>query len=203
MCASNSIHFRHTNGCSWESVKSFWDKPCVDPRGTRTPSPRIHAGCSNLLSYQGQTIAVPLLLNTSSGGKDIFEVKLTFEMLTVRGQQHSFSTHERVFLGKCPNLGIHAECSNLLSYHSQTSWNVHILGYSEWVAHTAPMYSRVRFLHRVFRSKQCVSEKTHYIFNVKPALVESLLGHKWKKNCGRYGFTSWIILSTIKISHHV
>ena len=29
---------------------------------------------------------------------DIFEVKLTFEMLTVRGQQHSFSTHERVFL---------------------------------------------------------------------------------------------------------
>ena len=30
-----------------------------------------------------------------------FEVKLTFEMLTVRGQQHSFSTHERVFLWKC------------------------------------------------------------------------------------------------------
>ena len=33
----------------------------------------------------------------------IFEVKLTFEMLTVRGQQHSFSTHERVFLRKCQN----------------------------------------------------------------------------------------------------
>ena len=30
-----------------------------------------------------------------------FEVKLTFEMLTVRGQQHSFSTHERMFLWKC------------------------------------------------------------------------------------------------------
>ena len=29
---------------------------------------------------------------------DIFEVKLTVELLTVRGQQHSFSTHERVFL---------------------------------------------------------------------------------------------------------
>ena len=29
----------------------------------------------------------------------IFEVKLTLEMLTVHGQQHSFSTHERVFLG--------------------------------------------------------------------------------------------------------
>ena len=31
---------------------------------------------------------------------DIFEVKVTIEMLTVRGQQHSFSTHERVFLWK-------------------------------------------------------------------------------------------------------
>ena len=31
----------------------------------------------------------------------IFKVKLTFEMLTVRGQQHSFLTHERVFLRKC------------------------------------------------------------------------------------------------------
>ena len=62
---------------------------------------------------------------------DIFEVKLT-----VRGQQHSFSTHERVFLWKCqsfwdrncldlrgartPNLRIHAECSKLLSYQGQT-----------------------------------------------------------------------------------
>ena len=54
----------------------------------------------------------------------------------MRGQQHSFSTHERVFLGKCqsfwdrkcrdlrgartPNLRIHVECSNLLSYQGQT-----------------------------------------------------------------------------------
>ena len=34
-------------------------------------------------------------------GWHFFKVKLTFEMLTVRGQQHSFSTHERVFLWKC------------------------------------------------------------------------------------------------------
>ena len=62
--------------------------------------------------------------------------ELRFEMLTVRGQQHSFSTHERVFLWKCqrfwdrkcldlrwtrtPNLRIHAECSSLLSSQSQT-----------------------------------------------------------------------------------
>ena len=77
-----------------------------------------------------------MLLNTGSGGIDIFEVKLTFDMLTVRGQQHSFWTHERVFLWKfqsfwdrkcldlrgtrTPNLRIHAECSNLLSYQGQT-----------------------------------------------------------------------------------
>ena len=38
------------------------------------------------------------VLNTGYGGIDVFEVKLTFELLTVRGQQHSFSTHERMFL---------------------------------------------------------------------------------------------------------
>ena len=32
-----------------------------------------------------------------------FEVKLTFEMLTVGGQQHSISTHERMFLWQCQN----------------------------------------------------------------------------------------------------
>ena len=57
-------------------------------------------------------------------------------MLTVRGQQHSFSTHERVFLWKCqsfwdkkcldlkgartPNLRIYAKCSNLLGHQDQT-----------------------------------------------------------------------------------
>ena len=77
-----------------------------------------------------------MFLNTGSGGRDIFEVKLTFDMLTLRVQQHSFSTHERVFLWKCqsfwdrkcldlrgtrtPNFRIHAECSNLLSYQGQT-----------------------------------------------------------------------------------
>ena len=64
------------------------------------------------------------------------KVKVTFEMLAVRRQQHSFSTHERMFLWKCqsfwdrkclylrgtrtPNLRIHAECYNHLSYQGQT-----------------------------------------------------------------------------------
>ena len=74
--------------------------------------------------------------NTGSDGKDIFEVKLKFGMLTVRGQQHSYSTHKLVFLWKCqsfwdrkyldlratlyPNLRIHAECFDHLTYQGQT-----------------------------------------------------------------------------------
>ena len=68
-----------------------------------------------------------------------FWTKLTFEMLTVRGKQHSFSTHERMFMWKCqsfsdrkcldlrgtrtPNLWIHAECSNHLSYQGHWGRN--------------------------------------------------------------------------------
>ena len=47
-----------------------------------------------------------MLLNTGSGGIDVFEVKLTLEMLTVCGQQHSFSAHERLFLGKVKFMGV-------------------------------------------------------------------------------------------------
>ena len=36
-----------------------WDRKCLDLRGTRTPNLWIHAECSNHLSYQGQTFAVP------------------------------------------------------------------------------------------------------------------------------------------------
>ena len=77
-----------------------------------------------------------MFFNTGSDGIYVFEVKFTFEMLTVRGQQHSFSTHERMFLWKCQsfwdrkcldlrgartsNLRIHAECSNHLSYQGQS-----------------------------------------------------------------------------------
>ena len=88
------------------------------------------------IGLSGPHICCPMLLNTGSGGIDIFWIKLTFEMLTVRGQQHSFLTQERGFLGKCqsfwerkcldlrgtqtPNLRINAECSNLLSYQGHT-----------------------------------------------------------------------------------
>ena len=38
---------------------------------------------------------------TGFGRIDIFVVKLTFEIITVCGQQHPFSTPERMFLWKC------------------------------------------------------------------------------------------------------
>ena len=59
MCVGSSIHFWLTNGCFCESVNL--ERKCLDLRGTRTPNLRIHAECSNHLSYQGQTFAVPCI----------------------------------------------------------------------------------------------------------------------------------------------
>ena len=56
--------------------QSFWDRKCLDLRKTRTPDLWIHAECSNHLSYQGQTFAVPYFFNTGSGGIDIFLSKV-------------------------------------------------------------------------------------------------------------------------------
>ena len=55
--------------------------------------------CSIVYPFElsGPDICCPIFLNTGFGGLDIFEVKLIFEMLTVCGQQHSFSTHELMF----------------------------------------------------------------------------------------------------------
>ena len=52
--------------------QSFWVRKCLDQRGTWTLNLRIHAECSNQLSYKGQAFAVPLFFNTGSGGIDIF-----------------------------------------------------------------------------------------------------------------------------------
>ena len=131
----NNIHFRHRNGCSYESVKVFETENVSTWGGLEPPT---FGFLPNALTYWAVRARhlLSTVLNTGSGGIDIFEVKLTFDMLTVRGQQHSFSAHERVFLWKCqsfwdrkcldlrgtrtPNLRIHAECSILLSYQGQT-----------------------------------------------------------------------------------
>ena len=116
--------------------QSFWDRKCLDLRGTRTPNLLIHAECSNLLSYQGQTFAVPCFEHWLWRYRYFLSKVNIWNVNCVRGQQHSFSTHVRVFLWKCqsfwdrkclelrgtrtPNLLINAQCSNLLSYQGQT-----------------------------------------------------------------------------------
>ena len=49
--------------------QSFWDRKCLDMRGTRTPNLRIHAECTNLLAKH----LLSHVLNTGSGA--IFIVK--------------------------------------------------------------------------------------------------------------------------------
>ena len=56
----HSFSARHTNGCSCESA--FWDRKCLDLRGTQTLNLRILAECSKHLNYQGQAVAVPASL---------------------------------------------------------------------------------------------------------------------------------------------
>ena len=115
--------------------QSFWDRKCLDLRGTRTPNLRIHAECSNHLSYQGQTFVV-FCFEHWLWRYGYFWSKVNIWTVNCARQQHSFSTHERMFLWKCqsfwdrkcfdqrgtrtPNLRIHAECSNHLSYQGQT-----------------------------------------------------------------------------------
>ena len=135
MYAGNRTRFRHTSGCFCEGVNIFETKNVSTWGGLEPPT---FGFMPNALTYWAIRARHLLshVLNADSGGLDMFEVKLIFYMLTVRGQQYSFSTHERVLLWKCqrfwdrkcldlrgtrnPNLRIHAECSNLLSYQSQT-----------------------------------------------------------------------------------
>ena len=117
--------------------QSLWDRKYLDLRGTRTPP--TFPFMPNALTYwaiRARHLLSHVVEYWLWRYRYFFKVKSTFEMLTVRGQQHSFLTHERVFLGKCqsfsdrkcldlrgtrtPNLRFHAECSDLLSYQDQT-----------------------------------------------------------------------------------
>ena len=83
------------------NCQSFWDRKFLDLRRTRIPNLRIHAECSNHLSYQGRHL-LSHLVEYWLWRIDIFQVKLTSDMLTMHGQQHSsLSTYERMFLWRC------------------------------------------------------------------------------------------------------
>ena len=126
-------------------------------------------------------------LKTSMRSKIIiFEVKLTFEMLTLQGQQHSFWTHGRMFLWKCqsfwdrkcldlsgtrtPNFWIHAKCSNHLNYQGQTSVKTflyQILSFkvSLWISaqNILPIHCKM-YIHFIHRYKNVLRFKSLWMF---------------------------------------
>ena len=87
-------------GCSCESVKDLGTEN-VPTWGDSNPQPSDSCWMLYPLELSGPHICCPIYLNTGSGFADIFEVKLTFEMLAVRGQQYLFLTHQWVLLWKC------------------------------------------------------------------------------------------------------
>ena len=92
--------FLPTNGCSCESVKVF-DTENVSTWGALEPPTFGFMPNALAIGLSGPEICCPMFLNTGSDGTDILEVMVTFEKLTVRWQQHSFPTHERMFLWNC------------------------------------------------------------------------------------------------------
>ena len=130
-----------------------------------------------------------------------FWTKLTFEMLTVRGKQHSFSTHERMFMWKCqsfsdrkcldlrgtrtPNLRIHAECSNHLSYQGHWGrnkmadilqaifWNA----FSHFLERKKSLYFGLSFA-MINHSKSTRTGSLLICFSVGVYLLPSVVGRK-------------------------
>ena len=108
--------------------QSFWDRKCLDLRGTPTANLLIHAECSNHLSNQGQTFAVPYLWKLAVVLLIFFKEKLAFWNVNYkRATAFIFDTRTYVLVevskflrqkmsrpewNSTPNLRIHAECSN-------------------------------------------------------------------------------------------
>ena len=115
--------------------QSFWDRKCLDLRGTGIPNLRIHAECSNHLSYQGQTFAVPCSEHWLWWYRYFRSKVNIWTVNCARTTAFIFDTRTDVLVKvskflrqKCldlsgtrtPNLRIHTECSNHLSYQGQT-----------------------------------------------------------------------------------
>ena len=96
--------------------KIFWDRKCLYLRGTRTPNLRIHAECSKLLSYQGQTFAVPCFFNTGSGGVGIFLSKVNvWNVDRARATAFIFNTQALIWNLKVKFMGVVIGQGNTMS----------------------------------------------------------------------------------------
>ena len=88
----------HKRMCSW-MCQSFWDRKCLDLRGTRTPNLRIHAECSNHFELSGPDICCPMFVNTGSGGIDIFWSKVNiWNVICARVTAFIFDTRTDVLV---------------------------------------------------------------------------------------------------------
>ena len=92
-CArATAFIFDTRTGVLWKVSKSLRQK-MSRPEGDSNLQPSDSRRMLYLIVLSVPDICCPMLFDTGPGGKEFFG------MLTVRRQQHSFSTHERVFLG--------------------------------------------------------------------------------------------------------
>ena len=107
--------------------RSFRDRKCLALRGFEHSIFEFMQNAPTTWAIRTR-ICCPISLNTGSGGIDIFVVKLVFGMLTVRGQHHSFSNHERYIYiwWQSWKLEIEQQNSdetNIWRTHRTTSWH--------------------------------------------------------------------------------
>ena len=75
MCAGNrgnGIHFRHTNGCSCESVKVFETENVSTWGGLKPPTFGFMPNALTILALKARYLNCPMFFNRGSGGIDIF-----------------------------------------------------------------------------------------------------------------------------------
>ena len=120
----------HERVLLWQ-CQNFWDRNCLDLKGTRTPNLRIYAKCSNLLIYIRARHLLSLVFeywlwwcryfrsnvyiwNVNSARATAF---IIFPRMDILWKVHNFLDRKCIDIRetRTPNLRIHAECSNPLS----------------------------------------------------------------------------------------
>ena len=109
---------------------SFWDRKCLNLKGTRTPNLSMHAECSYHFSYQGTHLLSHVfeywlwwcgyfwskvnVSNANCARATAFIFDTRTDILV------KVSKFLRQKISRTPNLRIHAECSNHSGYQGQT-----------------------------------------------------------------------------------
>ena len=132
-------------------------------------------------------------------------------MLTGRGQQHSLSTQERVFLGKCqsfwdrkcldlrgtrtPNLRIHAEFANALTYWAIRARHLlsHVVEY--WLWRCRYLWSKVNIWNiNCARATAFIFDTQALIWNLKVMFMGVVIGQGNAVSTVSNWFTSFFAL---------